>query len=72
MLGDKKKMVADILLAIGRPKKEEKPEMSESEEEPSEMDAGLEAAAEDVLSAIKRSDARALAEAMKALVEMCD
>ena len=74
MLKDRKKAVADILIALA-PSKKESP-MSGMGEKPEEeedgMDMGLEAAAEDVLVAIKRQDAKALAEAMKALVEMCD
>ena len=61
----------DILLAIA-PKQEEKPAEMPEEEPEEGMDMGMESAAEDVLSAIKRQDAKALAEAMKALVELCD
>jgi hypothetical protein len=72
MLKDRKKAVADILIALA-PKRPMEPEgENESEEEESEdMDMGIEAAAEDVLAAIKRQDAKALAVAMKSLVEMC-
>lgn len=41
------------------------------EDDESEEDMGLEVAAEDVLAAIASKDAKALASAIKALVEMC-
>lgn len=49
---------------------EREPKDSYGEDE-GKGDMGLEVAAEDVLDAIAKKDAKALAEALKALVEMC-
>jgi hypothetical protein len=67
---DKKKA---LLAIVGvKPKKEEAAEVRESEEsEESGEGMEYEAAAEDVISAMKSGDAKALAEALRAFVEMC-
>lgn len=60
LLNDEKKVAA---LIVGSPEKKE--------EGPKEM-VGLDAAAEDILSAIKSGDAKTLVGALKSFYEMCE
>jgi len=64
--------VKEILSAIGPKKKSEDSYESEeivSSEE--EGDEGMEAAADEIISAVRSSDAKALAEALMAFIEQC-
>lgn len=63
----KKKGLAAIIIAAGKPKVEKK----EAEESEEVDESGLDAAAEEALAAIKSEDAEALKEALKDFVEIC-
>lgn len=70
MFKDKKQAVKEILIAIGS----KKPEVDKEDYKDSEMgevDEGKESAAEDLISAMKSGDAKAVVEAFEALMEMC-
>lgn len=69
MLMDKKKMAATIVSGL-----EKGPEVKEVNMEKPEKDAdsGLIVAAEDILSAIKSGNAKALSSALKAHRDLCD
>jgi tRNA A37 N6-isopentenylltransferase MiaA len=70
---DKKKAISAILLKLSaKPKESEEESESEVEEqeEPSE-EMDLEVAAEEILSAIEKKDAKRLAKAMKLFIKMC-
>lgn len=66
----KKKGLAAIIIAAGKPKVEKK-EAEEAEESEEVDESGLDAAAEEVLAAIKSEDAEALKEALKDFVDIC-
>ena len=74
MLGDKKKAISIILSGINR-KEKVKPEYYQSESEESEqsedVDEGLEAAAEDLMSALESKDVSSFAKALKDFISMC-
>lgn len=63
MADDKNKKQASLILATMKPKSEEQP----SEDSGSEMDF----VAEDILSAVEKKDAKALAEALRSFHSMC-
>lgn len=66
-----KKPLAALVIAKMR-KKPSSSEEKYSEEEPEDdMEEGLQAAAEDVLSALEGGDATALKEALKSFIEQC-
>jgi hypothetical protein len=71
---DKKAMLAKIM--SGMDKKPKRPEYSvevESEDDEDDVDAdlGLESAAEDIMSALDRGDAKKLAMALKSFMDLC-
>lgn len=64
-------MLKEILISVGK-KDSDKKEPSEMDEESEyKGDEGKEAAAEDLLAAIKARDAAGVVEAFEALMEMC-
>ena len=68
---DKKKAISAILLKLSNKAPEEKmEEKPEGEEEGSSMD--LEVAAEEIMAALEKKDAKRLVEALKIFIEMCD
>ena len=69
MKGPKKKGIALILSKMGKP---EDDKMVSPEESMDDKSIALDSAAEEVLAAIERKDARMLRESIIALVEMAD
>lgn len=71
-MSDQKKKPSTLIVASMKPSApmEQAPKNENGDETDSSI--GLESAAQDVLSAIEAKDAKQLASAMKALVEMCD
>jgi hypothetical protein len=67
---EKPKGLAAIILASKKPK-DESYEKEEGEESKGEMDEGLLSAADDMMSAMKKGNSEAFAEALKAFIEMC-
>lgn len=72
MFGDKKKLADDIVASSlggeGAPPMGEEPVL---EGEASELDPGLEAAADDLMSAIASGDKLAFVDAFRAMSELC-
>jgi|GEM_PF-6439077 len=67
MFKHKDAMVKDILVQISK----KKPEREGAPEGEPEEDAGLEAAAEEILEAVRARDAAGLAQALKSFIEQC-
>lgn len=72
MFKPNKDMVKEILLAIGTKKPDSSSKESWKMESSSEEgDEGMEAAADEIISAVRSSDAKALSEALMAFIEQC-
>jgi hypothetical protein len=66
--------MSSLLLALGKKPGDDKPSVSmdaDDDSEPGMDDAGYQAAASDVMDAVKAGDASALSDALQAFVSMC-
>lgn len=69
MMSDDKRKKMALIIAMGKPEGKDDPD---AEKETSEESDGLDSAAQDILDAVESKDAKALKDALKDFMYMCE
>lgn len=72
IMPDKKKAVSVLIARMKQPKEEQVSKAPEKDGVEQDSSIGLESAADEIMSAVESKNAKALVEALKSFMEMCD